>query len=106
MTRVDDLLSPSSILDETPPAVVRIAGPWLGFFWLQNLPYRFLQIYFFRELFSLNLAAQTHGDYLGSLALNVFLALLPALYGKAVFVRACFGCKGNRGSRIRLKPGA
>lgn len=104
MTRADDLLSPSAILDETPPAVVRIA-PWLGFFWLLNLPYRFLQMHFFRELCSLNFDALTHGDYLGSLALYVFLALLPALYGKAVFGRACFlGLQsGRRVSREALK---
>jgi hypothetical protein len=86
MTR--NLLSPTVILDETP-AAVRRSGRWLGLLWFTSLPLHFSQAYFFREVFRLGEAAREYGDYLSGLALASFAALVPAVWGRAVFVRAC-----------------
>jgi hypothetical protein len=92
-----DLLSPLGILDETPLAVRRIAAPWLGVLWMSSLPLRLLQAHFFRELAHLSTQSRHYGDYLESLALANFLAFLPAVYGRAVFTRACFLGLGSGG---------
>jgi hypothetical protein len=92
-----DLLSPLGILDETPLAVRRIAAPWLGVLWMSSLALRLLQAHFFRELGHLSTQSRHYGDYLESLALANFLAFLPAVYGRAVFTRACFLGLGSGG---------
>jgi hypothetical protein len=83
-----DLLSPVGILDDTHHAVQRVAAPWLGVLWLGLLPYRFLQVHFIREVLHLGNNAADYGDYLQGLAWALFGALLPAVYARAVFVRA------------------
>ena len=83
-----DLLSPTVLLDETPAAVRRSAR-WLGLLWFTALPLHFSQAYFFREVFRLGSAAREYGDHLAGLALVSLVALLPAVWGRAVFVRAC-----------------
>jgi hypothetical protein len=83
-----DLLSPVGILDETHHAVQRVVSPWLGVLWLGLLPYRFLQVHFIREVWHLGKNAADYGDYLQGLAWALFGALLPAVYVRAVFVRA------------------
>lgn len=92
-----NLLSPIAILDETSVALRRVAAPWLGVLWISTLPYRFLQAHYGRELFELGGKAGHYGDYLGGLAIATFIAFLPALYGRAVFARAC---------RLGLQSGA
>jgi len=83
-----DLLSPIGILDDTHDAVQRIAAPWLGVLWLGLLPYRFLQAYFIRELIHLGSRAGEYGSYLEGLAWVLFGTLIPAVYVRAVYVRA------------------
>lgn len=83
-----DLLSPIGILDETHHAVKRAAAPWLGVLWLGLLPYRFLQVHFLREVLHLGKNAAEYGEYLQGLAWALFGALLPAVYARAVYVRA------------------
>jgi len=85
---VRDLLSPTALLDETP-AAVRRAAPWVGLLWLTGIPFHLLQAGFFREVFRLGSGVRDYGDHLAEFALLSLVALLPALWGRAVFVRAC-----------------
>jgi hypothetical protein len=84
-----DLLSPLGILDATHGAARRAAAPWLGVFWLASIPLRFLQVHFVRELAYLAGEAGEYGDYLTDLAWLVFAALVPAVWGRALWMRAC-----------------
>ena len=84
-----DLFSPVGILDETHGAVTRTAGPWLGVLWLCTIPYRLAQVYFIHEVINLGGAAPQYSRHLEALALVVFALLLLAVYGRAVYVRAC-----------------
>jgi hypothetical protein len=104
-----DLLSPVGILDATHGAVVRIAAPWLGVLWILTLPYRFAQVYFIRELVELGRKAHEYGGHLESIAWVMFALLLPAVLGRAIYVRACLlGLQsGERVGREALRvPGA
>jgi hypothetical protein len=84
-----DLFSPVGILDETHGAVSRIAAPWLGVLWLFTAPYRVAQIHFIRELALLGRQAPDYGGYLERLAWILFACFIPAVVGRAVYVRAC-----------------
>ena len=84
-----DLLSPVGILDATHGAVARTAAPWLGVLWLLTLPYRFAQVYFIRELIDLGAQAPQYGGHLETIAWAMFGLLLPAVLGRAIYVRAC-----------------
>jgi len=84
-----DLLSPVGILDATHGAVVRIAAPWLGVLWLLTLPYRFVQIFFARELINLGRQAPDYAGHLETIAWVMFAMLLLAVWGRAIYVRAC-----------------
>jgi hypothetical protein len=84
-----DLLSPVGILDATHGAVARVASPWLGALWLLAAPYRLAQVHFVRELIDLGLKAGEYGGHLEMLAWLQFALFLPAVYGRAVWVRAC-----------------
>jgi hypothetical protein len=104
-----DLLSPVGILDATHGAVARTAAPWLGVLWLLTLPYRFAQVFFIRELVELGLKAPEHAGYLEAIAWAMFALLLPAVWGRAIYVRACLlGLQsGNRVGLEALRvPGA
>lgn len=81
-------LSTLSLLDDASAAVGRVALPWIGVLWLTALPYRLLEVHFLNQLVSLGDRADRYGDYLWELALVSFIALLPALYGRLVWVRA------------------
>jgi len=83
-----DLLSPVGILDATHGAVVRTASPWLGVLWLLTLPYRFAQVYFVRELVELGAKAPDYAGHLESIAWAMFGFFLPAVLGRAIYVRA------------------
>ena len=83
-----DLLSPVGILDATHGAVVRVASPWLGVLWLLTIPYRFAQVYFVRELVELGAKAPDYAGHLESIAWAMFGLLLPAVLGRAIYVRA------------------
>jgi hypothetical protein len=84
-----DLFSPVGILDETHGAVTRTAAPWLGVLWLCTIPYRLAQVYFIREIVELGYQARGYAHHLESLAWGMFGLLLVAVYGRAVYVRAC-----------------
>lgn len=84
-----DLLSPVGILDATHGAVVRVAAPWLGVLWLLTLPYRFAQVLFVRELVGLGRTAPEYAGHLEMIAWVMFAMLLLAVWGRAIYVRAC-----------------
>ncbi len=84
-----DLFSPLGILDDTHGAVTRTAAPWLGVLWLCTIPYRLAQAYFIHEVLDLGGDAPKYSGHLESLALVIFALLLLAVYGRAVYVRAC-----------------
>ena len=104
-----ELLSPVGILDAAHGAVARIAAPWIGVLWLLTLPYRFAQIYFIREIVELGRKAPEYAGHLETIAWAMFGLLLPAVLGRAIYVRACLlGLQsGERVGREALRvPGA
>lgn len=66
----------------------RVPGP-AGILVLTSLPLRFLEAWLANRLLQLGESASDHVSYLTSLSLLVTLALLPACWGRAVFVRSC-----------------
>lgn len=91
-------ISAVGVLDEAVETVRRNAGPWLGVLWLTALPLRLLQARFFVEAFRLGEAASGHGAHLGVLALQAMLVFPVAVWGRAVFVRACQSSSSARGA--------
>jgi hypothetical protein len=79
----------SEVLDDGAEVAMRVAAPWMGLLWLSSLPLRFLQVHFAARLIELGSEASHYGDYLQDLALASMAALLPSLWGRAVYVRAC-----------------
>lgn len=84
-----DLFSPVGILDDTHGAVARVAAPWLGVLWLTTLPYRLAQVYFVREIAELGLKAPDYAGHLEAIAWALFGLFVPAVVGRAIYVRAC-----------------
>ncbi len=82
-------ISVSLLLDEAADVTLRLTAPWTGLLWLSSLPLRFLQMHFAARLIELGSEAGQYGDYLRGLALAAVVALLPSLWGRAVYVRAC-----------------
>jgi hypothetical protein len=76
------------VLDETGEVVPEVAAPWVGVLWATAVPLRLLQAHMGARLFELGDEAGRYGDYLSGLALWLTVALLVALLGRAVFVRA------------------
>ena len=68
---------------------MRVAAPWMGLLWLCSLPLRLAQAHFVARLLELGPQAGQYGNYLHGVALAAMAALLPALWARAVFVRAC-----------------
>ncbi len=111
-------VSVTAVLDEAAELVPRdIAGiggiaAWAGLLALTSLPLRFLEAHFFNRLFQLGDSATSYVSYLLSLSWLVAFALLPALWGRAVFARACAlalsgrgASHGGRGAPLRaLRP--
>lgn len=77
------------VLDDAEAAVARLASPWLGVLWLSALPLRLLQVHFLDRVIEFGASAGEYGTYLGELSLAIAGASLVALYGRAVYVRAC-----------------
>jgi hypothetical protein len=69
--------------------VVRTVPEWAAVLALAALPLRLLEVHFANRLLQLGTHAAGHLDYLHSISWLITLALLPALWGRAVFVRAC-----------------
>src|ERR1043165_8266062 len=77
------------IINAAVQTVVRVASPWMGVLWMTALPLRLLQAYFVYQLSFLQ-EPQYYFYYLWKLAAMVFAAFILSLYGRAVFVRACY----------------
>lgn len=78
------------ILDDASELVSTIALPWTGVLWLTSVPLRLGQAHFAARVRELGPEAHTYGDHLQGLAVAVAVAFLLSLWGRAVFVRACF----------------
>ncbi|HYN21034.1 MAG TPA: hypothetical protein VE078_08745 [Thermoanaerobaculia bacterium] len=104
-----DRISVTAVLDEAVELVSREVPGWAGLLALTSLPLRFLEAHFFNRLFQLDESATEYVNYLLSLSTLVALALLPALWGRAVFAKACSlalsGRSPGRGTPLRaLRP--
>lgn len=102
-------VSVTAVLDEAAELVPREVAGWAGLLALTSLPLRFLEAHFFNRLFQLDEGATSYVDYLLSLSWLVAFALVPALWGRAVFARACAlalsGRAAGRGAPLRaLRP--
>jgi len=82
-------LSTTSVLDEMSDAVALAAVPWAGVLVLTSLPWFFLQVLFLDRLFEVGSAASHYGRALGALANWTLAAFVVALWGRAVWARAC-----------------
>lgn len=82
-------LSTTSVLDEAADVVALTAAPWAGVLIATSLPYRFLQALFLDQLFEVGSAAAQYGNLLGGTANITVAALVLALWGRAVYARAC-----------------
>jgi hypothetical protein len=81
-------LSTTSVLDEAAD-VVRLTAPWTAVLILTALPYRFLQAMFFDQLLEVGSSASQYGHLLGATANLIVGSVLVALWGRAVYARAC-----------------
>ncbi|HWN44213.1 MAG TPA: hypothetical protein VNW71_18460 [Thermoanaerobaculia bacterium] len=102
-------VSVTAVLDEAAELVPRELASWAGLLALTSLPLRFLEAHFLNRLFQLGDNATDYVNYLLSLSWLVAFALLPALWGRAVFARACAlalsGRAAGRGAPLRaLRP--
>lgn len=82
-------LSITSVLDESTEVVAMTAAPWAGLLVLTALPYRFLQALFLDQLIEVGTAASQYGNLLGGTANLIVASILIALWGRAVYARAC-----------------
>jgi hypothetical protein len=82
-------LSITSVLDEATEVVSMTAAPWAGVLVATALPYRFLQALFFDQLIEVGKDASQYGRLLGGTANLTVAAILLALWGRAVYARAC-----------------
>ena len=72
------------------------AAPWAAVLVLTALPYRFLQAVFFDQLLEAGSNAAKYGNLLGGTANLIVISLLLALWGRAVYARACRLALGRR----------
>jgi hypothetical protein len=91
----------TELLDDADELVGRILSPWGGLLWLSALPYALLAVHFVDRVLSLGAQAGQYGAHLAELAAATTAALVLALAGRAVFVRAC-----ALGLRSDAVPGA
>lgn len=82
-------VSVTETLDDAEEVASRVMAPWGGVLWLSALPLRLLQVHFLDRLAFLGAEAPQYGRHLGELALLTTAALLAALAGRVVYVRAC-----------------
>lgn len=81
-------LTTTAVVDEAADAV-SINAPWAGVLMLTALPYRFLQALFLDQLFEVGAGASHYGNLLGSTANLTVATIVLALWGRAVYARAC-----------------
>lgn len=65
------------------------AAPWAGVLVATALPYRFLQALFLDQLIEVRGSAAQYGNLLGGTANMIVVSILIALWGRAVYARAC-----------------
>lgn len=99
----------AAVLDEAAELVSRGIPGWAGLLALTALPLRFLEAHFFNRLLQLGDSATGYVNHLMSLSWLIAFALLPSLWGRAVFVRACVlalsGRSAGRGAPLSaLRP--
>jgi hypothetical protein len=82
-------LSTTAVLDEAVEVVSMTAAPWAGLLIATALPYRFLQALFLDQLIEVGSNAPKYGDLLGGTAMLIVGAVVIALWGRAVYARAC-----------------
>jgi hypothetical protein len=82
-------LSTTSVLDEAADAVSMTAAPWAGVLMATALPYRFLQALFLDQLIEVGAGASHYGNLLGTTANLTVATIVVALWGRAVYARAC-----------------
>lgn len=82
-------LSTTSVIDEATEVVRLTAAPWASILILTALPYRFLQALFLDELIEVGGTASRYGHLLGGTANLIAASFLIALWGRAIFARAC-----------------
>jgi hypothetical protein len=103
-------ISAAGVLDEAVDLVSRGVPGWAGLLALTSLPLRFLEAHFCDRLLELGAGARGALDHVTALSWVLTFALLPALWGRAVFVRACAlelsggapGASRMRWRRLRL----
>jgi hypothetical protein len=69
--------------------VVRAVPEWAAVLALASLPLRLLEVHFANRLLQLGAHAGGHLHHLLSISWLITAAMLPALWGRAVFARAC-----------------
>lgn len=82
-------LSITSVLDEATQVVSMTAAPWAAVLIATALPYRFLQAMFFDQLLEVGEKASQYGNLLGGTANLIVAAVVIALWGRAIYARAC-----------------
>ena len=82
-------LSTTSVLDEATDIVSMVASPWAAVVIATSIPYRFLQALFIDRLIEVGGDATHYGTLLGTTANLAIAAFVLALWGRAVFARAC-----------------
>ncbi|HYS55510.1 MAG TPA: hypothetical protein VER58_17265 [Thermoanaerobaculia bacterium] len=82
-------LSTTSVLDESTDIVSMIAAPWAAVVIATSIPYRFMQALFIDRLLEVGSEASHYGTLLGTTANLAIGAFVLALWGRAVFARAC-----------------
>jgi hypothetical protein len=81
-------LSTTSVVDEAAQ-VVSWTAPWTALLVATALPYRFLQALFLDQLIEVGADASHYGHLLGTTANMIVATVVLALWGRAVYARAC-----------------
>lgn len=82
-------LSTTSVVDEAAEVVSATATPWVAVLIATSLPYRFLQALFLDQLIEVGGKASHYGNLLGATANMLVATTVVALWGRAVYARAC-----------------
>lgn len=82
-------LSTTSVLDEAADVVAMTALRWVPLLVATSLPFRFLQALFLDQLFEAGSKAAQYGNLLGATANMTVATIVLALWGRAVYARAC-----------------
>jgi hypothetical protein len=78
----------SAVLDEAAELVRALPG-WAGLLALASFPLRFAEAHFVNRLAQLGAESTEYMNHLTAISWVITFALLPALWGRAVFARAC-----------------